>query len=264
MNVASRPTHGFGSQLLQASFHLGGAGLCGAPQDMRDALTANARVRRRPGRIHQANDHAPRIDRHHAGCHPPQHRVRAATLVRYTGQHFDLAVFGKPHDHRRSARADVAYSESDTPTASRCKWCLPSRFALQRLQDFHRTREMDLLTRHAGFAIAQRVAAPQLDGIDAKLAGDHVDVALTGKHRLRITGSAHGSAGNAVGIDGLYLQLRHRNVVRRERIVSRHDQRRPHLTCRVRSAVDDRFALMGQKLAVTTHGGAQVHNGRMP
>ena len=139
------------------------------------------------------------------------------------------------------------------------QWRVPVGLALERVQHLDRPRAVDALAGDARLAVAQRVAPPQLDRIDAQLLGDHVDVALAGEHRLRIARRAHRAARNAVGVDRLDFEPGHRHVVRASAsLCAGTTSAGRDLAGRVRAAVDDGLGLVGQELAVATDRRAQL------
>ena len=165
--------------------------------------------------------------------------MRAATLVGHARLDLDLTAWQELDDHRGRARADVAYAKTDATAVSRRQGCSPTGFAFERVQHLDRPRAPDALAGDARLAIVDRVTPPQLDRIEPELLGNHVDVALAGEHRLRIARRAHRSARDAVGVDGLHFEPRHRYVVGGERVMHRHDQVRRDLTSRIRAAIND-------------------------
>ena len=92
-----------------------------------------------------------------------------------------------------------------------------SGLALERVEHLHGPGAVHALAGDARLTVAQRVAPPQVDRIDAQRRGDHVDVTFAGEHGLRVARGAHRAARNAVGVDRFDFEPGHRHVVRRQR-----------------------------------------------
>ena len=110
--------------------------------------------------------------------------------------------------------------------------------------------------------LAQDVAAPELDRIDAERSGDDVGLPLVGPHQLRDAEAAQRAGRRLVRVDGVVVEGDVLDVVRAgggEAGLLRHA--RPDV--RVRAAVPVGLDLAGDHPAVVGHAGLDAHGRAM-